>query len=92
MDFAIRDYRPADWPAICRALFRHCLDRLSEDAWTQACGDNEPAIARYPLTSMGGAANVPRLMSLARISMPTMMAMRRPDFGAFAPCRDATLA
>ena len=119
MDFAIRDYRPADWPAICRvhdrarpdelrgsydarafiplakdpegeyikvcnifvaqdgieivafagidepylawlyvdparyrrgigrALLRHCLDRLSEDAWTQACGNNEPAITLY---------------------------------------------
>jgi len=48
MDFAIRDYRPADWPAICRALFRHCLDRLSEDAWTQACGNNEPAAGPTP--------------------------------------------
>jgi len=119
MDFAIRDYRPSDWSAICqvhdrsrpdelrgsfdsrafvplaqdpegeyikecdmfvaeiggdvvgfagiddpylawlyvdpahyghgvgRALLRHCLDRLSADAWTLACGNNNRAIDLY---------------------------------------------
>lgn len=32
---------------IGRALLRHCLERLGDDAWTQACGNNEPAIALY---------------------------------------------
>jgi len=32
------------------------------------------------------------MTSFARISMPTNMAMRRPDFGALAPCRGAMLA
>lgn len=30
-----------------RALLRHCLDRLSEDAWTMACGNNDRAINLY---------------------------------------------
>ncbi len=119
MDFEIRDYRPADWSAICRvhdlsrpdelrgsfdarafiplaldpegkyiaacemfvaqhgedvvgfagidepyfawlyvdpafygggigrALLRHCLERLGEDAWTLACGNNDRAIHLY---------------------------------------------
>src|SRR5262245_55491701 len=29
---------------IGRALLRHCLARLGEDAWTRACGNNLPAI------------------------------------------------
>lgn len=32
---------------IGRALLRHCLDRLSEDAWTMACGNNHRAINLY---------------------------------------------
>ncbi len=32
---------------IGRALLRHCLALLSEDAWTQACGNNEAAIRLY---------------------------------------------
>jgi GNAT superfamily N-acetyltransferase len=32
---------------IGRALLRHCVERLSLDAWTQACGNNEAAIALY---------------------------------------------
>ena len=119
MDVIIRDYRPADWPAICRvhdrsrpdelrgsfdarafiplaeapegeyinacamfiaqmgddvvgfagidepylawlyvdpphyrrgigrALLRHCLAGLSEDAWTRACGNNDAALSLY---------------------------------------------
>lgn len=119
MDFVIRDYRPEDWPAICRvhdrsrpdelrgsfdarafipldqdpegeyvrdcvmfvaqwdgdvigfagvdepylawlyvdpeyyrrgvgrALLRHCLAHLSEDAWTVSCGNNEAALRLY---------------------------------------------
>jgi len=30
---------------IGRALLRHCLARLSDDAWTQACGNNGAALA-----------------------------------------------
>jgi ribosomal protein S18 acetylase RimI-like enzyme len=30
-----------------RALLRHCLARLGDDAWTQACGNNEPALRLY---------------------------------------------
>ncbi len=119
MDFIIRDYRPEDWPAVCRvhdrsrpdelrgsfdvrafipladdpegeyvesctmfvaqqgdeilgfagidepylawlyvdpayyrrgvgrALLRHCLARLDEDAWTLACGNNDAALGLY---------------------------------------------
>ena len=44
------------------------------------------------LTARDDSPNVFHLMSnFARISMP-MMAMPRPDFGALAPCRGATLA
>lgn len=32
---------------IGRALLRHCLARLSADAWTQACGNNEAALQLY---------------------------------------------
>lgn len=32
---------------IGRALLRHCLARLDEDAWTQACGNNEAALRLY---------------------------------------------
>jgi ribosomal protein S18 acetylase RimI-like enzyme len=32
---------------IGRALLRHCLARLSEDAWTRACGNNEAALNLY---------------------------------------------
>jgi ribosomal protein S18 acetylase RimI-like enzyme len=32
---------------IGRALLRHCLARLGEDAWTQACGNNHAAIRLY---------------------------------------------
>ena len=32
---------------IGRALLQHCMARLSDDAWTQACGNNEPALALY---------------------------------------------
>lgn len=32
---------------IGRALLRHCLARLGEDAWTQACGNNEAALSLY---------------------------------------------
>jgi len=32
---------------IGRALLRHCLARLSEDAWTRACGNNEAALSLY---------------------------------------------
>ena len=32
---------------IGRALLRHCLARLGEDAWTQACGNNEAALDLY---------------------------------------------
>jgi GNAT superfamily N-acetyltransferase len=32
---------------IGRALLKHCLDRLSADAWTQACGNNHRAIDLY---------------------------------------------
>ena len=32
---------------IGRALLRHCLARLDEDAWTQACGNNEAALGLY---------------------------------------------
>ena len=30
-----------------RALLRHCLERLNEDAWTLACGNNDAAIGLY---------------------------------------------
>ena len=30
-----------------RALLRHCLARLSEDAWTIACGNNDAALSLY---------------------------------------------
>jgi GNAT superfamily N-acetyltransferase len=30
-----------------RTLLRHCLDRLGEDAWTLACGNNDRAIDLY---------------------------------------------
>ncbi len=29
------------------ALLRHCLDRLSKDAWTLACGNNTAALSLY---------------------------------------------
>lgn len=32
---------------IGRALLRHCLARLGEDAWTMACGNNEAALRLY---------------------------------------------
>lgn len=32
---------------IGRALLRYCLARLNEDAWTQACGNNDAAISLY---------------------------------------------
>ena len=32
---------------IGRALLRHCLDRLSDDAWTRACGNNTAALGLY---------------------------------------------
>jgi GNAT superfamily N-acetyltransferase len=32
---------------IGRALLRHCLARLGEDAWTRACGNNNPALGLY---------------------------------------------
>ena len=32
---------------IGRALLKHCLARLGEDAWTRACGNNEAALALY---------------------------------------------
>jgi len=32
---------------IGRALLRHCLQRLDEDAWTLACGNNDRAINLY---------------------------------------------
>ena len=32
---------------IGRALLRHCLARLDEDAWTQACGNNDAALRLY---------------------------------------------
>ncbi len=32
---------------IGRALLRHCMARLGEDAWTYACGNNAAAIALY---------------------------------------------
>jgi len=32
---------------IGRALLRHCLARLSENAWTQACGNNDAALSLY---------------------------------------------
>ena len=32
---------------IGRALLRHCLARLGDDAWTRACGNNETALALY---------------------------------------------
>ena len=32
---------------IGRALLRHCLARLGEDAWTRACGNNEAALSLY---------------------------------------------
>ena len=32
---------------IGRALLRHCLARLGDDAWTQACGNNEAALRLY---------------------------------------------
>jgi GNAT superfamily N-acetyltransferase len=32
---------------IGRALLRHCLARLSEDAWTRACGNNDAALGLY---------------------------------------------
>jgi ribosomal protein S18 acetylase RimI-like enzyme len=32
---------------IGRALLRHCLARLGEDAWTLACGNNDRAIGLY---------------------------------------------
>lgn len=32
---------------IGRSLLRHCLARLDENAWTQACGNNDAALALY---------------------------------------------
>lgn len=32
---------------IGRALLRHCVARLGDDAWTQACGHNDAAITLY---------------------------------------------
>ena len=32
---------------IGRALLRHCLARLDDDAWTQACGNNVAALELY---------------------------------------------
>ncbi|MHC4992806.1 MAG: GNAT family N-acetyltransferase, partial [Planctomycetota bacterium] len=32
---------------IGRALLRHCLDRLDDDAWTFACGNNTAALELY---------------------------------------------
>ena len=32
---------------IGRALLWHCMARLSEDAWTQACGNNDAALSLY---------------------------------------------
>ena len=32
---------------IGRALLRHCLAQLGEDAWTRACGNNLPALNLY---------------------------------------------
>lgn len=32
---------------IGRALLRHCVARLGEDAWTSACGNNVAALALY---------------------------------------------
>ena len=32
---------------IGRALLRHCLERLDDDAWTQACGNNHAALTLY---------------------------------------------
>ena len=32
---------------IGRALLRHCLARLNEDAWTLACGNNDAALSLY---------------------------------------------
>ncbi|MHC5114950.1 MAG: GNAT family N-acetyltransferase [Planctomycetota bacterium] len=32
---------------IGRALLRHCLDRLGDDAWTLACGNNTAALDLY---------------------------------------------
>jgi GNAT superfamily N-acetyltransferase len=32
---------------IGRALLRHCLARLGEDAWTRACGNNNAALGLY---------------------------------------------
>ena len=32
---------------IGRALLRHCLARLDDDAWTQACGNNDAALSLY---------------------------------------------
>ena len=32
---------------IGRALLRHCMARLGDDAWTQACGNNQSALALY---------------------------------------------
>jgi len=32
---------------IGRALLKHCLARLGEDAWTLSCGNNHAAIALY---------------------------------------------
>lgn len=32
---------------IGRALLRHCLDHVSQDAWTLACGNNDAALGLY---------------------------------------------
>jgi len=32
---------------IGRALLRHCLARLGDDAWTQGCGNNDAALSLY---------------------------------------------